>query len=182
VSYSYDLPTPNSSFFQNQFFRGWSISGIVTYQSGLPFSVTDTGGGAFGGGTSTGIFNCTTSAAYTTGGTDAKLAHYLNPGCWITPQTNIPNSAGAGVTGYGTTPRNAFRGPFQQNWDFSLMKTTQIKEGHEFQIRMDMFNVWNHPVFGFPSSVSLATASTFSQITTTVVPARLIQFGLVYRH
>jgi len=62
------------------------------------------------------------------------------------------------------------------------MKSTRFKEGHEFQIRMDMFNMWNHPVFGFPSSVSLATASTFGQITTTVVPARLIQFGLVYRH
>ena len=183
ISYSYNVPTPKGSFYQNQLFRGWAISGIVTYQSGLPFSVTDTGGGAFGGGTSTGIFTCANAqAAYTTGGIDAKLAHYLNRSCWSTPQTNIPNSNGAGVTGYGTTPRNIFRGPFQQNWDFSVQKKINLKEGHEFQFRMDMFNMWNHPVFGFPSSVALGTASTFGQITTTVVPARLIQFGLVYRH
>lgn len=186
VSYSYDLPVPNKSFFQNQIFRNWSISGIVTYQSGLPFSVTDTGTGAFGGGTSTGIFNCANAdAAYTAGSVDAKIGHYLNIGCWITSTqqaNNVPNFAGAGATGYGTTPRNSFRGPMQQNWDFSIQKKFQIKESHDIQFRMDMFNVWNHPVFGFPSSVSLATASTFSQITTTVVPARLIQFGLTYSH
>ncbi len=186
VSYSYDLPVLKNSFMNNQLFKGWSISGIITYQNGLPFSVTDTGGGAFGGGTSTGIFICpNANAAYTTGSRDARLAHYLNIACWI-PSTvqanNVPNSAGSGATGYGNTPRNAFRGPFQQNWDFSVQKKFTLKESHQFQFRMDMFNVWNHPVFGFPSSVSLATASTFSQITTTVVPARLIQFGLTYSH
>jgi hypothetical protein len=48
---------------------------------------------------------------------------------------------------------------------------------------MDIFNVWNHPVFGFPTTVNIAGGvQTFGQITTTVVPARLIQFGLNYRH
>ena len=38
---------------------GWTVSGIVTYQNGLPFSITDsTSGGAFGGGTGTGLFIC----------------------------------------------------------------------------------------------------------------------------
>jgi hypothetical protein len=188
ISYAYDIPVPKSSFFNNQFFKGWAISGIITYQSGLPFSVTDsTGAGAFAGGTSTGIFTCANAkAAYTTGSIDAKLAHYLNPACWISPQPNVPFSATQSatdrVTGYGTTPRNAFRGPFQQNWDFSVQKRFQIAEGHEFQFRTDFFNLWNKPIFGFPSSVAIATTSTFAQITTTVVPARLIQFGLVYRH
>jgi len=183
VSYSYDIPVGKSSFMQNQFFKGWAISGIVTYQNGLPFSVTDsTSGGAYGGGTGTGIFNCANpQAAYTGGSTTAQLAHYLNIACFSTA-ANVPNSAGSGATGYGTTPRNAFRGPFQQNWDFSVQKRFNVKEGHEFQIRMDMFNMWNHPIFGFPSSVAIATPSTFGQITTTVVPARLIQFGLTYRH
>ena len=188
VSYSYDVPVPKSGFFQNQFFRNWAISGIITYQSGLPFSVTDsTGAGAFAGGTSTGIFVCANAkAAYTTGSRDAKLAHYLNPACWQTPQPNVPFSATQTatdrVTGYGTTPRNAFRGPFQQNWDFSVQKTFRLKEGHDFQFRTDFFNLWNHPVFRFPSSVAIATPSTFAQITETAVPARLIQFGLTYRH
>jgi hypothetical protein len=47
---------------------------------------------------------------------------------------------------------------------------------------MEIFNVWNHPIFRFPSSVDIGTVSTFGQITETAVPARLIQFGLTYRH
>jgi hypothetical protein len=104
----------------------------------------------------------------------------LNPACFRTASL-VPNGA-AGATGFGDVPRNAFRGPFQQNWDFSLLKNFHIKESHELRFRMDVFNLWNHPVFGFPSIVNIGTPATFGQITTTVVPARLIQFGLNYRH
>jgi hypothetical protein len=45
---------------------------------------------------------------------------------------------------------------------------------------MDVFNLFNHPIFREPSSVQVATQSTFGQITQTAVPARLIQFGLKY--
>jgi hypothetical protein len=185
VSYSYDLPVPDGNFWNNQFFKDWSISGIVTYQSGLPFSITDsTSGGAFGqtgGGTASWSGLCTNfSTSYTSGSRTDELAHYLNPMCFKTANL-VPNGA-AGATGFGDVPRNAFRGPLQQNWDLSLIKSIRIKEGHDLRFRMDVFNLWNHPVFGFPTSVNIGTVSTFGQITTTVVPARLIQFGLNYRH
>src|SRR5689334_22724091 len=185
VSYSYDLPVPNGEFWNNQFFKGWSLSGIVTYQSGLPFSITDsTSGGAFGetnGGTASFSGACgSIESTYTQGSLSDRLNHYLNPACFRTASL-VPNGA-PGATGFGDVPRNAFRGPMQQNWDFSLLKNFDIKESHELRFRMDVFNLWNHPVFGFPSIVNVGTPATFGQITTTVVPARLIQFGLNYRH
>jgi hypothetical protein len=185
LSYSYDLPVPNGDFWNNQVFKGWSISGIVTYQSGLPFSITDsTSGGAFGqtnGGTASFSGACgSIESTYTQGSLSDRLNHYLNPACFRTASL-VPNGA-AGATGFGNVPRNSFRGPFQQNWDFSLLKNFRIKESHELRFRMDVFNLWNHPVFGFPSIVNIGTPATFGQITTTVVPARLIQFGLNYRH
>jgi Carboxypeptidase regulatory-like domain/TonB dependent receptor len=185
VSYSYDLPVPDGSFWNNQIFKGWSVSGIVTYQSGLPFSVTDsTSGGAFGqtgGGTASFSGACSSiDAAYTQGSRTDILNHFLNPACFRTASL-VPSGA-AGATGFGDVPRNAFRGPMQQNWDFSIIKNIRLKETHDLRFRMDVFNLWNHPVFGFPSAVNIGTASTFGQITTTVVPARLIQFGLNYRH
>lgn len=212
VSYSYDLPVPKNSFFQNQFFKGWSISGIVTYQSGLPFSVTDgTSGTAFGGGVGTGLLICrpafnpadpnntanqtlsmpgctpgattTVQQALTTGAIQGRLVHYLNPN-FISLAANVPFSPD-NAKGYGNVPRNAFRGPFQQNWDFSLIKSFTLKESHQFTARMDVFNLWNHPIFRAPSNVGLAQSpltTTFAQITETAVPARLIQFGLTYRH
>lgn len=183
ASYSYDIPVPKDGFFDNQLFKGWSISGIVTYQSGLPFSVTDsTAGGAFGhtGGLNTATFLCSSAdQAYTSGRIQDRLNAYLNPACFGTA-LNVPNSAGSGATGFGNTPRNAFRGPFQQNWDFSVTKKFTLMENHSFQFRTEFFNLWNHPIFRFPSAVNIGTPSTFGQITETAVPARLIQFSLRY--
>lgn len=203
VSYSYDLPVPKNSFFQNQFFKGWTIAGIVTYQSGLPFSILDsTSGGAFGAtGLGTGLFVCRPTSEQvvtpltpgctpgaissianilTTGPIGNRLDHYLNPN-FVSTATVVPSGA-AGATGYGEIPRNAFRGPMQQNWDFSLIKNFSFRESHHFSARMDVFNLWNHPIFRFPSTIQIATPATFGQITETAVPARLIQFGLTYKH
>jgi hypothetical protein len=190
VSYAYDLPRATSGFLDNPVLRGWTISGIVTYQNGLPFSVTDTNsGGIFGNTLGTAQFLCSSAqAAYTSGSTADRVSHYLNPACFssapIIPATGF--AANAGATGLGNTPRNAFRGPMQQNWDFSLIKRFTFKEREHFQIRMDVFNVWNHPVFRIPSastSVNIAGGTTsFTRITETAVPARLIQFGVSYTH
>jgi hypothetical protein len=180
----------------SQVFQGWTLSGIITYQSGLPFSIIDpAGGSAFGTpGLSTPQLICaplaqqistlpgctpgqptTIAQALLTGRIQDRLTNFINPNFF----SSTP-SVGLGVTDYGNVPRNAFRTPFQQNWDLSLAKRVTFKERHSIQFRADAFNVWNHPVFGPPASVSIATRNTFTQITTTAIPARLIQFGLKY--
>ena len=183
ISYAYEIPVKANSFMDNPVLRGWTVSGIVTYQKGLPFSITDsTSGGLFGTAGGTAQFLCSRiSDAYTRGTTSQRLDHYLRTECFGTAPT-LPNSAGSGATGWGTAPRNAWRAPYQQNWDISLQKSFTIKESHSFSFRMDTFNVFNHPIFTTPSSVNIATASTFTRITGTAVPARLIQFGLKYSH
>lgn len=200
VSYAYDLPVPRNSFFQNQFFKGWAIGGIVTYQSGLPFSLADsTSGGAFGAVTGTGVLVCrplaqqiatmpgcvpgavtSVGSLLTSGPIGSRLNNYINPN-FVSTAELVPNGA-TGATGFGNVPRNAFRGPRQENWDFSLIKTIRVAESHHFTARMDVFNLWNHPIFRFPSTVQVATPASFGQITETAVPSRLIQFGLTYRH
>jgi hypothetical protein len=181
VSYAYDVPMPNHSFFKNQVFEGWSVSGIVTYQKGLPFSVTDsTSGGLFGSTLGTATLTCSnTEQAYTTGRIQDRLNAYIKPACFSTAPTG-PNSAGAGATIFGTTPRNAFRGPRQSNVDMTIAKRFHLGERHQFQFRTDFFNLFNHPIFRFPSAVNIGTPATFGRITETAVPARLIQFGLKY--
>ena len=191
VSYVYDLPVPKNGILRTQAFQGWSISGITLLQTGLPFSVTDaTGGRAFGGGTSTGLFNCSISNAYTAGSVQGQIAGglgYLNPACF-SAAVAVPNAGGTNIanltlgdtpTGFGNVPRNAFRGPRQQNWDMSLAKHFKLHERHALDLRSDFFNVFNHPSFRQPSFVSIGT-STFGQINSTVNPARLIQMGAQY--
>ena len=185
VSYSYDIPVMKNSFMDNQIFRGWSISGITTYQKGLPFSVTDsTSGGVFGTASGTAQFLCSSFAqAYTTGSVDARLTNYLNSTCFTTvpiiPATGFASNPGATGLASNPTPRNAFRAPYQQNWDVSIQKAFHLGEKNNVQFRMDVFNVFNHPIFTTPSSVNIA-ASNFTRIQGTAVPARLIQFGLKF--
>lgn len=193
LSYVYELPLPKHGILGTQAFQGWSISGINVYQSGLPFSVTDAfGGRAFGGGTSTGIFLCgALSNAYTPGSIQAQIVNhlaYLNPACFA-PAPVVANgppgltnpATTTTPTGFGTIPRNAFRGPFQQNWDLGVGKHFRVSERHELNFRVDAFNVLNHPSFRQPSFVGITAPSTFGQINSTVNPARLIQLGAQYR-
>lgn len=198
VSYSWDIPAPKSGIWGTQVFQGWTISGVVTYQNGLPFSTADgSSGGAFGTAVGTGVLVCNakqdTSLPTCTPGTPTtvqqvavingsiqnNLNHFINPN-FVSQAGNVPNGAGA-ATGFGNIPRNAFRGPFQQDWDFSVAKTFRFAERHQFKFRADFFNLFNHPVFRFPSTVDVSNSTgTFGQITETALPARLIQFGLKY--
>lgn len=191
-SYVYDLPVPKHGIWGTQAFQGWSLSGINTYQSGLPFSVTDAfGGRAFGGGTSTGILTCSSIAsAYNPGSPQSQIAQgigYLNPACFASAPlvANIGTSSTAlnnslAPTGFGTVPRNAFRGPFQESWDLAMAKKFKIAERHTLEFRGDFFNVLNHPVFRQPSFVGITAPTTFGTINQTIVPARLIQLNAQY--
>jgi hypothetical protein len=93
---------------------------------------------------------------------------YLNPACF---------STNPGL--FGNTPRNAFRGPFQQNWDLALAKHFKLQEKHSLDFRVDAFNVLNQPSFRQPSFVNIGS-STFGDINSTVNPARLLQLNAQY--
>jgi Carboxypeptidase regulatory-like domain len=187
VSYSYDLQLPKTGILGTQAFQGWGVSGIVYAQQGLPFSVTTTAGGAaYGrGGLSTPNFTCANlDDVYRFGDTGTNVGGYLNLDCFANPGL-VPFGA-TGATDYGNARRNAFRGPFQQSVDFSVMKKFTIVERHVLSFRTDFFNLFNHPVFQNPSSVAFTPRSatnpnpTFTPITNTAVPARIIQMGLRY--
>jgi hypothetical protein len=44
-------------------------------------------------------------------------------------------------------------------WDIALAKNTTIAEHVNFQIRVEAFNVFNHPIFGNPSSSGVGGTS-----------------------
>jgi len=63
----------------------------------------------------------------------------------------------------GTCGRNAFRGPAFRQWDFNINKTTTLSEKLNLQVRLEVFNVLNHPNFvTFPLS-SNPNKDQFSQ-------------------
>jgi hypothetical protein len=68
-------------------------------------------------------------------------------------------------TGLGTLSRNALYGPGYTDLDLSGEKDTRIAEGISFNLRVDAFDILNHPNFGQPTG-NVQSAS-FGQITGT---------------
>jgi hypothetical protein len=95
------------------------------------------------------------------------------------------------TTDFGNLGRNTFRGPRQQNWDFSLIKNFKLTEKQSLRFTTDFFNIWNHANFGNPSITDVEsiphdstgkslTTGPFGKITSTVGTPRLIQLSLRY--
>ncbi len=191
VSYRYDLP-----FFRDEeglkhtLLAGWAISGITILQSGTPFSVLDSSAGTafLGGGLQSGTVGAqlasggSISAGKTSGGIHDRVDNgYLNLSNFTTAPVLDPALGGDGaVTIFGNLGRNIYRGPHQQNWDFSLIKNFKFGERQQLRFTTDFFNMWNHVNFANPSVTDVENPSAFGRIFSTVGTPRLIQFSLRY--
>jgi hypothetical protein len=206
VSYRYDLPFFNSAAGMTKaLLGGWAISGITIFQSGTPFSVTDSGAGSaflglgFTPGTLGGQLasGSTLASGLSSGSISNRIDGYLNPTAFTTapllypaqcdpnqPDPTIFPNANFCTTTFGNLGRNIYRGPSQQNWDFSLIKNFHLTERHAIRFTADFFNIWNHANFGNPTVNDVETIglpnSPFGKITSTVGTPRLIQFSLRY--
>jgi hypothetical protein len=67
-------------------------------------------------------------------------------------------------------------GPRYQNWDTAVGKTTRLHENVNLQIRVDAFNVFNHPTFANPAS-AITNTKTVGTITSTNGANRTLQLG-----
>jgi hypothetical protein len=74
---------------------------------------------------------------------------------------------------YGNAGRNSLVGPGRTNFDTSLFKAFPIHEALNVQFRVEAFNVFNHPQFGYPNS-TVGNAQV-GQITSIVGNARNLQ-------
>jgi len=200
ISYVYELPFfDHASGFSHTALGGWSVSGVTSFQSSLPFSVLDSNGGnAFlGAGTSPVSADLAPGAAIgsgmSSGSVTQRLSGWLNPAAFTTAPQLYPNTCKTNpdfcTTGFGNLGRNIYRGPFQQNWDFSLIKHIKLGERQDLRFAADFFNLWNHPNFGTPLVTDYeqylawaggpqTSSDPFGRIVNTTGTPRLIQFSL----
>jgi len=189
VSFRYDLPFfSNATGWQKAALANWAISGITVVQSGTPFSVTDSGAGtAFlaPGYTPTLTGNLAAGGSigkgYVGGGIHNEVNNgFLNPANFApAPLLSAADGGDGTVTIFGNLGRNTFRGPYQQSWDFSLLKTFQVTEHIKLHFTTDFFNIWNHANFANPQINDVETiGGPFGKIFSTVGTPRLIQFSL----
>lgn len=127
----------------------WEVSGVLTLQSGLPFTVVDGLGGSAYGLSSPNLVTpdfapgYTCSNAYSSGDVESRLSGFLNPKAFV----NAPAVGSDDSSGLGTIGRNCFRGPSQNNLDFSLSKMFRIGERQSLKFTTEFFNFTNTPSF-----------------------------------
>jgi hypothetical protein len=179
VNYSYLLPFGQgqslfgaASNLVSKFIGGWQVSGISTFQTGQPFSVTYTAPGSPVGQVS-GRANVVPGVSlYPSSKTRAE---WFNPAAFTAPPCY--NSVGSGpcstlyTTGgpttydtYGTSGYNMLWGPGWQDWDMNLQKNITWQDRYRLQLRVDSFNIFNHPNFA-PPNASITSTSNVGQIT-----------------
>lgn len=79
---------------------------------------------------------------------------------------------------FGNAGRNILRGPRTSLFDLSVMRDFRIVESSTLQLRWDMFNVANTPIFGNPNN-NLSSGAVGS-ITSLASDPRVMQFALRY--
>ena len=172
VSYQYDFPKINSLHgWSNRVVNGWGTSGLVSAESGQPFSVIDFSGGMgsifFGGGNDfvtnplvpVGAVGSVPGAKPVLQGTLGvnPTNPVLNPNAFgiplLTPSAANGIPAGDNLeTGFGPASRNIFRGPFQSRVDMDLFKIFNIGERYKLKFDFQAFNIFNHPSFDTPNN------------------------------
>ncbi len=126
---------------------GWSVNGVVTLASGMPFNVNYLFEDDYNG--SGEYFGRPDLVGDPKAGTSTP-DRFVNLAAFQAPCT--PNGEGgcAGGQHFGNLGRNAYYGPSYKNIDLTLAKTTALTGRVNLQVRMDVFNVLNHPNFANP--------------------------------
>jgi hypothetical protein len=187
VSYVYDLPTPRKATgFAKDLLSGWSVSGVTTFQSGLPLTLTGTNTNNLFGTTSDRAQlapGCTYRDLVTSGSVSSRLNNYFNSSCILRTPTGAATWQVIGDDGRGTAFGNSgvgvLTGPGQRNWDISLMKRTPIRklgESGSLELRAEFFNAFNTPQFANPGTN--VSAANFGVISATSVNPRVVQLAV----
>jgi hypothetical protein len=191
LSGTWELPRPakHDTFSLGTFAEGWAISGVMTLQSGLPFSILDsTAGTLFGPATyfTTGSLapGATLEDAILSGSVSSRVNQYFNTSVFV-PAPFIPDGGlingsfpvSGGGTVFGNLGRNILRGPGQRNVDVAFIKRTGLGEDVRMVFRWEVFNVFNWANFANPAS-DVSSPSTFGKISAMSVNPRIMQFAL----
>src|SRR5215468_6814869 len=176
VSFTYDLPFKLGYKPLNAVFSNWQVGGIITEQSGQPFTVNIQSDRAI-----TGQLNQRPNLI----GDPNLPSGQRTADRWFDTSVFVAQPVGT----LGTAGRNIVEGPGTNLVDFSLLKNIAFTERHRLQFRSEFFNLFNHTNFDFPERFCTITATaaagspcpagTFGRLSAARDP-RILQFALKY--
>lgn len=173
TSFVYDLPSlVSNSSASRWILNDWGVNGILTFQTGLPFSVIQAPDN-----------NTIQRANFRpgfagsiegSGRTQDRLAQYFNVNAFA--PSNLTGGFFDRNAPFGNTGRNILTGPGQKNVDFSIVKFIPFTESVRGEFRTEFFNLFNWANFANPNS-NISIPATFGRITQTSAGPRVIQFA-----
>ena len=182
-NYVYELPFGHNRRFLHEgvlsyIVGGFKTSGVYTFASGRPFTVSS-------GGTIAGSLDAFGAVAATPNqiGTPVIVG---NVNCWYFVAKNaactalrpdLTDAFQLQSPGFlGNVGRNTLRGPHTNVFDFALMRDFPIHESAALQFRWEVFNLTNTVQFGQPSN-NFSSGSA-GAITSLAGDPRVMQFAL----
>jgi hypothetical protein len=161
INGTYDLPIgANQSLFANNskltehIISGWSLSSIVSLTTGFPFSpqlgYNPTGSGDSRNPIRPNLNPNFTGKLYPGGSTAQRVAEFFNPNAFSAPAYGT----------VGNASRDSLVGPGYSDWDFSLLKSTQLTQRTRLQFRAEFFNILNHTNLSLPNEVVFSNGPT----------------------
>jgi hypothetical protein len=168
TSFIWDMPFfRGSKGLEHAFLGGWQLNGILTLQTGIPFTVLAGQDRSLSG---VGLDHADVLgpvATYNGESTNSKLARYFDTTAFALPALGT----------FGTAGRNTVVGPGLENFDGGLSKDFRVTENKRFQFRWEVFNSLNHPNFANPNASFAST--NFGRILSAGNP-RIMQLALKF--
>jgi hypothetical protein len=175
INYIYQLPFfRDQKGFVGKVLGGWQASGIITFNTGLPFTVVTSAFDPAGLGfipalVAGGRPNLLCDPNQGGAGTQQQ---WFNTACF---SPNPPSTTTSGIPNIpGTSGRGIVNGPNTNRVDFTLSKNIRFSERMRLQLRAEAFNIFN--VTNFRGLSVNVTAANFGQVISTRDP-RTMQFG-----
>jgi outer membrane receptor protein involved in Fe transport len=180
-NWTWDLPFARESRgLTAAFLKGWQLNNITTVRSGNPFTVQL--GFNRSGNLNTTSFSMHERPDLREGCSNSPILggpdRYWDVACFQLPAANTRGDVG----------RNTLIGPGLASIDLSLVKSFELGRSRALQVRIECFNLGNHPNFAVPSGRTAFTgvnadgtpvvAPTWGRITSTVTTSRQIQLGV----
>ncbi len=146
--------------------NGWGLTGVSTWRSGFPFSVSSGADNSFSGVGQDRADYIGGPASLGSGRPHGQMiARYFNTSAFV------PNALGT----FGNAGKNILRGPRFFSTDVGLLKNNKVTERVSIQFRAEFFNIFNKVNFNGPNAN--ASSASFGQITSAGDP-RILQLAL----
>jgi hypothetical protein len=155
VSYTYELPFDRLFRRKSDLTRGWKLSGITRFSTGLPVTLLELDDNSLTGTNSAGPNNNGIDEPNFTPGS----LSFTNPRSGQ-PYFNASLFSSEQLGQLGNARRRFFHGPGINNWDMALLKEFALGERMHLEFRSEFFNLFNHAQFIATSGIGNAGTGT----------------------